>query len=100
MAAPVPFRDMHDRVPPRLDKAIFAAAESHSCDVIVMVSHGHGDFGTFETITCILQLLARRGALRFRPFSERWSNFAAASHARRGSTSACSAMLPGRWCCS
>jgi nucleotide-binding universal stress UspA family protein len=46
-AARVPFEGVCDRVPPRLDKAIIAAAESHGCDMIVMVSHGRGAFGEF-----------------------------------------------------
>jgi nucleotide-binding universal stress UspA family protein len=46
-AAQVPFEGVCDRVPPRLDKAIIDAAESHGCDMIVMVSHGRGAFGEF-----------------------------------------------------
>jgi nucleotide-binding universal stress UspA family protein len=45
-AAGVPFEGVHDKVP-RVDKAIIAAAESHRCDLIVMVTHGRGAFGEF-----------------------------------------------------
>jgi nucleotide-binding universal stress UspA family protein len=45
--AHVPFEGVCDRVPPRLDKAIIDAAESHGCDMIVMVAHGRGAFGEF-----------------------------------------------------
>ncbi|MDE2370151.1 MAG: universal stress protein [Burkholderiales bacterium] len=31
----------------RIDKAILQAAESHDCDMIVMVTHGRGPFGEF-----------------------------------------------------
>ena len=31
----------------RIDRAIIAAAESHGCDLILMVSHGRGAFGEF-----------------------------------------------------
>lgn len=45
-AAQVPFEGVYDQVP-RVDKAIVAAAESHACDMIVMVTHGRGAFGEF-----------------------------------------------------
>jgi nucleotide-binding universal stress UspA family protein len=45
-AAHVPFEGVFDQVP-RVDKAIVAAAESHACDMIVMVTHGRGAFGEF-----------------------------------------------------
>lgn len=45
-AARVPFEGVVDRVP-RIDRAIVAAAESHHCDMIVMVTHGRGAFGEF-----------------------------------------------------
>ena len=44
--AGVPFEGWHDEVP-RVHKAIIAAAESRSCDLIVMVTHGRGAFGEF-----------------------------------------------------
>lgn len=44
--AGVPFEGWHDEVP-RVHKAIIAAAESRSCDMIVMVTHGRGAFGEF-----------------------------------------------------
>lgn len=44
--AGVPFEGVHDQVP-RVDHAIIAAAESHGCDMIVMVTHGRGAFGEF-----------------------------------------------------
>lgn len=31
----------------RVDRAIIAAADSHDCDMIVMVTHGRGAFGEF-----------------------------------------------------
>ena len=46
LAANVPFEGVFDQVP-RVDKAIIAAAESHACDLIVMVTHGRGAFGEF-----------------------------------------------------
>lgn len=45
-AAGVPFEGRHDQVP-RVDRAIIDAAESHGCDMIVMVTHGRGAFGEF-----------------------------------------------------
>ena len=45
-AAQVPFEGVCDEVP-RIDDAIIAAAESHDCDMIVMVTHGRGAFGEF-----------------------------------------------------
>ncbi len=44
--AQVPFEGVFDQVP-QVDKAIIAAAESHACDMIVMVTHGRGVFGEF-----------------------------------------------------
>jgi nucleotide-binding universal stress UspA family protein len=44
--AGVPFDGCHDQVP-RVDRAIIDAAESHGCDMIVMVTHGRGAFGEF-----------------------------------------------------
>lgn len=44
--AGVPFEGVYDQVP-RIDRAIVAAAESHGCDLIVMVTHGRGAFGEF-----------------------------------------------------
>jgi nucleotide-binding universal stress UspA family protein len=45
-AAHVPFVGVCDHVRP-VDKAIIAAAESHGCDMILMVTHGRGAFGEF-----------------------------------------------------
>jgi nucleotide-binding universal stress UspA family protein len=45
-AAGVPFEGYFDQVP-NADKAIITAAESHDCDMIVMVTHGRGAFGEF-----------------------------------------------------
>jgi nucleotide-binding universal stress UspA family protein len=45
-AAGVGFEGVTERVP-RVAKAIIAAAESHRCDLIVMVTHGRGAFGEF-----------------------------------------------------
>jgi nucleotide-binding universal stress UspA family protein len=45
-AAGVPFEGHFDQVP-EVDHAIVAAAESHHCDLIVMVTHGRGAFGEF-----------------------------------------------------
>jgi len=45
-AAGVAFEGHHDQVP-NVDRAIVAAAESHGCDMIVMVTHGRGAFGEF-----------------------------------------------------
>ena len=45
-AAQVPFEGVVDQVP-RIHRAIVAAAESHGCDMIVMVTHGRGAFGEF-----------------------------------------------------
>ncbi len=44
--AGVAFEGHHDQVP-NVDRAIIAAAESHGCDIIVMVTHGRGAFGEF-----------------------------------------------------
>jgi nucleotide-binding universal stress UspA family protein len=44
--AGVAFEGHHDQVP-NVDRAIIAAAESHGCDLIVMVTHGRGAFGEF-----------------------------------------------------
>jgi nucleotide-binding universal stress UspA family protein len=44
--AGVAFEGHHDQVP-NVDRAIIAAAESHRCDLIVMVTHGRGAFGEF-----------------------------------------------------
>jgi nucleotide-binding universal stress UspA family protein len=44
--AGVPFEGVFDQVP-RIDRAIVEAAESHGCDMIVMVTHGRGAFGEF-----------------------------------------------------
>jgi nucleotide-binding universal stress UspA family protein len=44
--AGVAFEGAYDEVP-RVHKAIVAAAESHRCDMIVMVTHGRGAFGEF-----------------------------------------------------
>lgn len=46
LAAQVPFEGVYDQVP-RVDRAIIEAAESHACDLIVMVTHGRGAFGEF-----------------------------------------------------
>lgn len=45
-AAGVPFEGVVARVP-SVDRAIIAAAESHGCDLIVMVTRGRGAFGEF-----------------------------------------------------
>ncbi|MCU0775855.1 MAG: universal stress protein [Ideonella sp.] len=45
-AAGVPFEGYFDQVP-NVDQAIVAAAQSHRCDLIVMVTHGRGAFGEF-----------------------------------------------------
>lgn len=45
-AAQVPFTGVCTQVA-RIDKGIIAAAESHACDMIVMVTHGRGAFGEF-----------------------------------------------------
>lgn len=45
-AAGVPFEGHFDQVS-RVDRAIIDAAESHGCDLIVMVTHGRGAFGEF-----------------------------------------------------
>lgn len=44
--AGVGFEGVYDQVP-RVDRAIVVAAESHDCDMIVMVTHGRGAFGEF-----------------------------------------------------
>lgn len=44
--AGVPFEGVFQQVQ-RIDRAIIAAAESHDCDLILMVSHGRGAFGEF-----------------------------------------------------
>jgi nucleotide-binding universal stress UspA family protein len=45
-AAGVPFEGVFDQVP-QVDEAIVSAAQSHGCDMIVMVTHGRGKFGEF-----------------------------------------------------
>jgi len=45
-AAGVGFEGHYDQVP-NVDRAIVTAAESHGCDLIVMVTHGRGAFGEF-----------------------------------------------------
>jgi len=45
-AAGVPFDGCCEQVS-RVDRAIIEAAESHGCDMIVMVTHGRGAFGEF-----------------------------------------------------
>ena len=45
-AAQVAFKGVCTQVA-RIDKGIIAAAESHDCDMIVMVTHGRGAFGEF-----------------------------------------------------
>jgi nucleotide-binding universal stress UspA family protein len=45
-AAGVAFEGHYDQVA-NVDRAIIAAAESHGCDMIVMVTHGRGAFGEF-----------------------------------------------------
>ena len=44
--AGVPFEDYCHQAS-RVDRAIIEAAESHGCDMIVMVTHGRGPFGEF-----------------------------------------------------
>lgn len=44
--AGVSFEGHHDQVA-NVDRAIISAAESHNCDMIVMVTHGRGAFGEF-----------------------------------------------------
>jgi nucleotide-binding universal stress UspA family protein len=44
--AGVSFEGHYDQVA-NVDRAIIAAAESHRCDMIVMVTHGRGAFGEF-----------------------------------------------------
>ncbi len=44
--AGVAFEGHYNQVP-NVDRAIVAAAESHGCDMIVMVTHGRGAFGEF-----------------------------------------------------
>jgi nucleotide-binding universal stress UspA family protein len=44
LAAGVPFEGALDPLP-HVHQAIIAAAESHGCDLIVMVTHGRGAFG-------------------------------------------------------
>jgi nucleotide-binding universal stress UspA family protein len=44
--AGVAFEGHYDQVA-NVDRAIIAAAESHGCDMIVMVTHGRGAFGEF-----------------------------------------------------
>jgi nucleotide-binding universal stress UspA family protein len=44
--AGVSFEGHYDQVA-NVDRAIIAAAESHGCDMIVMVTHGRGAFGEF-----------------------------------------------------
>ncbi|MGL6112111.1 MAG: universal stress protein [Rubrivivax sp.] len=46
LEAGVPFEGHYDQVA-NVDRAIIAAAESHGCDMIVMVTHGRGAFGEF-----------------------------------------------------
>jgi nucleotide-binding universal stress UspA family protein len=45
-AAGVAYEGHYDQVA-NIDRAIIAAAESHACDMIVMVTHGRGAFGEF-----------------------------------------------------
>jgi nucleotide-binding universal stress UspA family protein len=45
-AAGLAFEGHYDQVA-NVDRAIIAAAESHGCDMIVMVTHGRGAFGEF-----------------------------------------------------
>ncbi len=45
-AAGVPYEGFHHPAS-RVDRAIIEAAESHNCDMIVMVTHGRGAFGEF-----------------------------------------------------
>ncbi|MBL8325395.1 MAG: universal stress protein [Rubrivivax sp.] len=45
-AVGVPFESAVDPLP-HVHRAIIAAAESHGCDLIVMVTHGRGAFGEF-----------------------------------------------------
>jgi nucleotide-binding universal stress UspA family protein len=45
-AAGVPYEGYFHQAS-RVDRAIIAAAESHGCDMIVMVTHGRGPFGEF-----------------------------------------------------
>ncbi len=44
--AGVAFEGHYNQVP-NVDRSIIAAAESHGCDMIVMVTHGRGAFGEF-----------------------------------------------------
>ena len=45
-AAGVPYEGCFHQAS-RVDRAIIEAAESHGCDMIVMVTHGRGPFGEF-----------------------------------------------------
>ncbi len=45
-AAGVPYEGFYHQAS-RVDRAIIEAAESHGCDMIVMVTHGRGAFGEF-----------------------------------------------------
>jgi nucleotide-binding universal stress UspA family protein len=45
-AAGVPYQGFYHQAS-RVDRAIIEAAESHGCDMILMVTHGRGAFGEF-----------------------------------------------------
>jgi nucleotide-binding universal stress UspA family protein len=45
-AAGVPYEGVYHQAP-RVDRAIIETAESHGCDMILMVTHGRGAFGEF-----------------------------------------------------
>jgi nucleotide-binding universal stress UspA family protein len=44
--AGVPYEGVYHQAP-RVDRAIIETAESHGCDMIIMVTHGRGAFGEF-----------------------------------------------------